>query len=273
MIYTPQHLQKLYAGFCNTPTLWTEDDVFELKQLQIENCSDRFKKPQKRRLRLGQLAEQFVFNQIETTSNLELLAQNIQIQNQQLTVGELDAIIKMESKPIHLEIVYKFFLYDDKVADSGLGNWIGPNRRDSLMEKLEKLSEKQLPLLYSKFTRPYLEALKLKAVEISQFVIFKAQLFTPYNKIIHFSDLNPKAHYGHYFRLSQLMELQSQSVGGKFYIPKKIDWFLKPEVQVEWLSFKVFRNKAKDFLNEKRAFMFWMKRPNGLLSKNFLVWW
>jgi len=273
MLYTNWHLQKLYTGFCKTPNLWKGNSIRKLNQFEINDFSAIFNRKQERKLRLGQLAEQFVFNQIESATNLELLAENIQIQNQRLTVGELDAIIKMNSKPLHLEIVYKFFLYDDTVSHYGLDNWIGPNRRDSLVEKLDKLSEKQLPLLYSEFTTPYLKTLQLDIEEIKQQVIFKAQLFTPHEKKIDFKHLSPEAQYGSYYRLLELEKLQSRCPGSKFFIPSKIDWFLKPEVQVEWLNFNRFYRKALTFLAEKRAFMFWMKRANGQLSKDFLVWW
>jgi len=52
------------------------------------------------------------------------------------------------NKPIHLEIIYKFYLYDPSIGLTQLDHWIGPNRRDSLVKKLTKLKQKQLPLLY-----------------------------------------------------------------------------------------------------------------------------
>ncbi|MEM6515651.1 MAG: DUF1853 family protein [Bacteroidota bacterium] len=269
MLYTLSHLQKLYSGFNKTPNLWSGDSIYGLRQLEIDDNTSVFNRTQNRKLRLGQLAEQFVFNQIEHSKDFELLAENIQIQNGKETIGELDALISMESKPIHVEIVYKFFLFDDTVPKNGLQNWIGPNRRDSLIEKLEKLTQKQLPLLHSQFTKPYLQEFKLRADDINQKVIFKAQLFTPDNTKFEFNDLNPEAHLGYYYRFSQLEKLKNH----KFYIPRKIDWFLVPEVRVNWLTSENFRPLAKQFLHENRAFMFWMKKPNGELSKSFLVWW
>jgi len=269
MLYTSQHLQKLYAGFCNTPTLWTGDTIFNLKQLQIKNFSERFQKPQERRLRLGQLAEQFVFNQLETSENFRVLAENLQIQNEKLTVGEIDALIELNNKPIHLEIVYKFFLYDDTSTETELKKWIGPNRKDSLMEKTDKLLKKQLPLLYSSFTTTYLNDLGLKPEQIEQQVLFKAQLFTPFGQQINVQKLNSESLYGHYFRLQQLKDFQE----AKFYIPRKLDWFLEPEAQIEWMNYINFKDRAELFLNDKRSFMFWSKTPNGLLFKGFLVWW
>jgi len=62
-------------------------------------------------------------------------------------VGELDCLILRDKKPIHLEVIYKFYLYDASVGDTEIAHFIGPNRKDSLIEKLTKLQEKQLPIL------------------------------------------------------------------------------------------------------------------------------
>lgn len=269
MIYTLKHLQKLYKGFCNTPLLWSDDSIAKLPQLELKQFSPRFQKIQERRLRLGQLAEQFVFNQLETSNDFKILAKNLQIQNEKSTVGELDALIDQKGRTIHLEIVYKFFLYDDTCNNMSLKNWIGPNRKDSLVMKVEKLQKKQLPLLHSGYTEPYLKKLKLQVQQIEQQVLFKAQLFTPYGQDIKIENLNPKSGYGYYFRLHQLKDFKK----AKFYIPRKIDWFLEPETQVEWMSVSNFEHRAAIFLDETRAFMFWMKTTNGMLSKGFLVWW
>ena len=40
---------------------------------------------------------------------------------------------------IHMELAYKFYLFDPNISSESINNWIGPNRNDSLNEKLEKL--------------------------------------------------------------------------------------------------------------------------------------
>ena len=82
---------------------------------------------------------------------IKILAENVQIQNEKTTVGEIDCILTTAKKPVHLEIIYKFYLYDKSVGTNELEHWIGPNRRDSLVSKLNKLKDKQLPLLYNLF--------------------------------------------------------------------------------------------------------------------------
>ena len=268
-MYSTNHLQQLYASFCKTPLLWKGADIGNLPQLEIENYHPVFLRKVERYLRLGQLAEQFVFNQLETSKSVRILAENKQIQNERKTVGELDAIIKFRDEAVHLEIVYKFFLYDDTITASGLQNWIGPNRKDSLNEKLNKLSEKQLPLLYSGYCQDLLETLNLCAEDLQQQVLFKAQLFTPFNQDLDFGDLNPDCHQGFYFRLNQLEEFKNH----EFHIPPKIDWLLEAHTQADWLAYEVFIPEANRFLKAQKAPMFWMRNKNGELTKAFLVWW
>ncbi len=269
MIYTNSHLQALYSGFYQTELLWKNNQVRNLEQLDIENYDARFDLDLERRLRLGQLAERFVFNQLKSATDYEIIAESLQIQNDKLTVGELDALIRYKSQPIHLEIVYKLYLHDDTLGNTEIEKWIGPNRRDSLIEKLDKLSEKQLPLIYSPHCEDILKAYQLEIKHIKQNVLFKAQLFTPYQTEVPFEQLNPECIKGFYINQNQLHLFTDC----KFYIPPKIDWFLNVHTQVDWQTFAEFVSKANGLLDSRKSPMFWMKKGNGQLIKGFLVWW
>ena len=51
-------------------------------------------------------------------------------------------IVEYLSKILHLELVYKFYLYDKNLGEKEIERWIGPNRSDSLLEKyLVKVQE------------------------------------------------------------------------------------------------------------------------------------
>lgn len=265
-----QHLQALYQACYNTNLLWHDAKIFNLKQLELPFVSQSyFLRKLEKRLRLGQLAEQFVFNQIETCDGIELLAENIQIQKEKHTIGELDALITVEKQPIHLEIIYKFYVHDPRLGHSELECWIGPNRKDSLIEKLTKLKERQLPLLYAEDCKSILKQLKLEHFNFEQQVIFKAQLFVPYLHDIAFEQLNENCVCGFYITINQLELFRTC----EFYIPTKIDWFLDPNDTVEWLGYKVFSEHANVFLNNQQSPLFWMKNEKKVLSKGFLVWW
>ncbi|WP_026752824.1 DUF1853 family protein [Sediminibacter sp. Hel_I_10] len=263
------NLQALYQGFCATPLLWKQDDIRGLHQLEITDFSLHFLRKLERPLRLGQLAERFVFNQMDTAEDFESIAENIQIQDGKQTVGELDALIKHHRSPIHLEIVYKFYLYDASLGSNTIVRWIGPNRKDSFSEKLDKLSQKQLPLLHTDTCQPVLRQLGLEAQQLEQRVLFKAQLFAPYGEQVDFEKLNPKALKGFYLHRNQLQHFKAS----KFYIPKKLDWFLDPIADVIWSSWQTFISTVDLLLENHRAPMIWIKDETGTLHKVFLVWW
>jgi len=270
MNLTQQHLQSLYHAYCETQLLWKKNTVHNIDQLELPQLSSfTFLRKLDRKLRLGQLAEQFVFNQMESYNGIEILAENIQIQRDKQTLGELDALITFNNQPIHLEIIYKFYVFDMSVGKSELEHWIGPNRKDSLSEKLNKLKEKQLPLLHSEDCKSKLEHLELNHFSFEQFVLFKAQLFVPYHKHIEFNKLNANCVCGFYINTSQLDKFKD----GKFYMPSKLDWFLNPHTKVEWTDLNAFKKDASVFLDQKQSPMFWFKNSNGELSKGFLVWW
>lgn len=263
------NLQALYQGFCATPLLWKKDDIRSLQQLEIINFSPYFLRKLERPLRLGQLVERFVFNQIDTAEDFKSIAENIQIQDGKQTIGELDALIKFHNLAIHLEIVYKFYLYDPSLGEDVITRWIGPNRKDSLSEKLDKLSQKQLPLLYKDTCKSVFRKLGLKAEQLEQRVVFKAQLFAPYGEKVLLEQLNPKALKGFYLRRNQLQHFEAS----RFYIPKKLDWFLDPIVDVTWSSWKTFITIIDPLLENHRSPMIWIKENTGKLHKTFLVWW
>ena len=63
--------------------------------------------------RLGKLVEQFVFAQLNVHPNIHKVIQNIQIIENKITLGELDCLFQYLNEYVHLEIVYKFYVYDE----------------------------------------------------------------------------------------------------------------------------------------------------------------
>jgi hypothetical protein len=270
MNLSPQHLQALYQAYCETHVLWKSADISTLKQLEIPICYDSlFLRKLERQLRLGQLAEQFVFNHLEACKSIKILAENIQIQKNKLTLGELDALLLVDNLPIHLEIIYKFYVYDSTLGKTEIERWIGPNRKDSLIEKLNKLNQKQLPLLYSQDCKFTLKQLDLEHYKFEQRVLFKAQLFVPYQQQVTIELLNTDCVCGFYINTTQLETFKNHL----FHIPTKLDWFLKPHTDIDWLEYSNFRSESKAFLDNNQSPLFWMLSKTGELTKSFLVWW
>ncbi|MGG8497778.1 DUF1853 family protein [Tenacibaculum sp. TC6] len=271
MFYNKKELQLQYEGFIKTPFLWHGIGLFDLVQFEHNNqaaISYQDNIPEK--LRLGKQVERFVSFELQHTEHIKLLAENIQIQQEKMTLGELDCLLLENNIPVHLEIIYKFYLYDPSITTSEINKWIGPNRRDSLTQKLTKLTEKQLPLLYSNECKIYLETIGFSSETMVQKVYFKAQLFVPLHSIQkEYPYLNNQCILGYYCTKNEL----SQFSNAKFYIPSKHNWLVLPHAHVSWLNYTSFLEKVSCYLQEENAPLCWVKKPNGEFLKLFVVWW
>lgn len=263
-------LQKRYYGFLKTPVLWQSKSIFNLQQLEIETQFSKIDIEIDETLRLGKYIERFVSFELLQQPDISIIAENIQIQKDKITLGELDCLLLKNQQPIHLEIIYKFYLYDASVGNTEIDHFIGPNRKDTLVEKLLKLKKKQLPLLYSETCKNYLKNLSLNVNTISQYVYFKAQLFLPYsNQNIQLKTLNNNCIAGYYINKEDLENLSNC----KFYIPTKKDWLITPHPNVNWKNHTTIKTITENYFNTKFSTLCWVKFKNGSIKKMFLVWW
>ncbi|MGB1216287.1 MAG: DUF1853 family protein, partial [Saprospiraceae bacterium] len=138
---------------------------FDLSELNIIDDLE-FQLPNN--LRLGHLIEKIVSELIKSSTNYKILYENSQLIENKNTIGEIDFIIKeiKTQSLIHLELAYKFYLFDPSISSEIINNWIGPNRNDSLKEKLNKLKRKQFPLLYHEKAKEKFKDIKIE--EVSQ---------------------------------------------------------------------------------------------------------
>ncbi|WP_435139578.1 DUF1853 family protein [Formosa sp. A9] len=265
-------IQKQYQGCIATPALWHDSTVNNLIQFDLpSNHKTKFDSRIDSNIRLGKRVEQFIFNYLNSQSETKVLAKNLQIQNNKITLGELDCIVQQNDTITHLEVIYKFYLYDNTVGDTELDHWIGPNRKDSLIEKLNKLQHKQLPLLYKPETQLVLNTLHISTKNIMQQVCFKAQLFLPFgmSELEQANGINPQCIVGFYLHFDTLHHLKDC----KFYIPTKVNWLCDIEIQVPWLTFENFKVEITPLIQNKTAPLCWVKFPNGTTKKCFVVWW
>ncbi|WP_299621434.1 DUF1853 family protein [uncultured Tenacibaculum sp.] len=271
MHFKSKEIQLQYQGFENTKLLWfntlnklnqitdIQNDYTSLSQLKIDGNP-----------RLGKLVEQFVFYQFSKDERIEIITENLQIQNDKITVGEIDCLLLENKQPVHLEIVYKFYLYDASVGSSEIDHWIGPNRNDSFRQKHDKLIQKQLPLLYHEKTVEAISKYNLDPRDIIQKVYFKAQLYPHLNDYKkEFPIINNECIEGFYIYRKELKEYAN----AKFYIPTKHNWLVKPHYDVGWLNYDTFEEKLDIFLQKKSSPLCWLKKANGELFKIFIVWW
>jgi hypothetical protein len=265
------NFKEMFQGFQSTPLLWGSNAVYGLNQFLPEKTKNPFvSKLSTKKLRLGKWVEVFVNFQLKQNSNIQIVHENLQIRKDKITIGELDVLLLKDQQPIHLEIVYKFYLYDTKQTyDTKLEYWIGPNRNDALISKLNKLKDKQLPLLYNTQTAKIIEKNDFDIDISKQCVCFKAQLFLPHtNDSIAIEPLNKKCVSGYHIPFEKIHELRDKLI----YIPSKLDWLIIPTNNMSWLKFDDAIKQIKLQIDTKKSPLIWVKQDIGI-HKYFITWW
>ena len=221
-------------------------------------------------LRLGHLAEKVISKAIKSSDNHKVVFENIQILHDKKTIGELDFIIQQvdNKELIHLELAYKFYLYDPSISSEALKNWIGPNRNDSLYEKLEKLKKKQFPLLYHNETKSQLA--KVNANGITQSLCLLVNLFIPYEYNDAFRPQYQRAIKGYYLDYETFISLDNSHK--TYFIPSRKEWGIDPLENENWSNYHDIKDYIKISLKEKQAALIWQKESD-IYSQFFLVWW
>ena len=241
--------------------------TFHLSELNLKDSLE-FQLPSN--VRLGHLAEKVVSKAIKASANYSVLFENVQLKENKITVGEIDFIIqnRLTNQLIHLELAYKFYLFDPNNSSTPLNNWIGPNRNDSLQNKLEKLKTKQFPLLKKSSTASAFNGIDLNLV--SQKLCLLVSFFIPYGYKGSFSPIYEKAIKGYYSDFETFKRLDS--FAKTYSIPSKKEWGIHPSENENWTDFAGVENHIRTSLDEKQSVLYW-ENNNGLYSTNFIVWW
>jgi uncharacterized protein len=197
------------------------------------------------------------------------LANNEQVIHEKKTLGELDFLLRNQStqQVIHVELVYKFYLYDPDVSVEA-ERWTGPNRRDNLNRKLNRLLTRQFPLLYRPETLPLLEKLNVSLNDVVQKICFKANFFFPWNSK-HDTQLTP--YQGSWIKASDFEGPFFNS--GTYFSPKKPDWPILPCHNSIWFSFEELKDQIAPLLDKEQSPLIWMKTSRGNYKRFFVVWW
>lgn len=265
---------KHIHGFLSTHPLWVKEQ-FGITQFEFPpiDLSGFVPKEIPINVRLGHQIEHIFHQLIDHDPTYEVLANNVQLKRNKITLGELDFILRHQEtmQDYHVELTYKFYILDPNISEP-IHRAMGPNRRDMFFRKMEKTRDHQFSLLFSNEGTRLLSTLDVDASKCIQQCCFLGQLFVPYNsKPLSVRPLNTKCIVGHWMNLSQFKE--EPFVGYEFYIPHKYEWLQTPHVDVLWQShFDTMLEVNVRHLN-KHAPMVWIKSENHKLEKTFIVWW
>lgn len=275
-----QRLKLQYLSFLDAENIFNEYNPLQTSFFNINSRSSEIPLRNLDKLKidekyiLGKRIEHFFSHYLTYSEKYNILAENLQIRDGKNTIGELDYIVndKDKNQIIHIELVYKFYLYDALSTTNEIHKWIGPNRNDSLTGKLEKLSAHQFPLLFSDYTKNYLNELRLSGNFISQQLCFKAQLYVHekiYGKTL--NKINNKAIRGFWLFFHEFSE--SNYGDFDFFIPEKQDWILSPNICQKWYSFREAKHLIGLYLADKWSPLCWMKTRSETFYRFFVVWW
>ncbi|SHG41762.1 hypothetical protein SAMN05444483_11186 [Salegentibacter echinorum] len=271
-------IKQQFQGFLATPPLW-QDSFMGLQQFELPKNNISLENPE---IEIPSLANNFVLGKrmesffqfcVQKNEQFKLLAANIQISKEQITIGELDFLLKdlFTNKIFHIEMIYKFYVYDPGFS-SEMQAWIGPNRKDSLLQKVDKLKEKQFPLLFRSETEELLQSLEVNSDEVIQKTYFKANLFIPKSlrqKV--FSKINPACIAGTWVHFNEFNSATYSNF--EFFSPKKQDWPIAPKFGETWVSHSEILEEIRLHFQKKKSPLIWIKKPGSEFERLFVVWW
>lgn len=128
--------------------------------------------------RLGKYFETLWYYWLHHQSRYEVVENNVQINIDGETLGEIDFIVfdKLEKKTLHWELAVKFYLGVDDTRD--MANWHGPNLRDRLDIKVGHLLNRQSVLAEDKRVTQWLKQQGIYVDHCA--VILKGRLYFPW---------------------------------------------------------------------------------------------
>lgn len=221
-------------------------------------------------LRLGHLAEKIVGKLIKASTNYKVHYENVQLKEEKRTIGEIDFIIEdlLLKQLFHVELAYKFYLFDPNISDEPIRNWIGPNRNDSLVEKLAKLKSKQFPLLHHPSAQTAFHTIDLD--QVSQALCYLVSLFVPYEFKAKLDPIYSNAVKGYYVNRETFKSLHHPAK--TYHVPTKTRWGMEPDENETWGTLSEVETALNTSLDAGQAALVWQKMDNTY-SALFIVWW
>ena len=276
----PDPIYRLFLqlqGF-RTNTYWEtaseilEKETFILPEINVE-WEDLKRLSMPVYLRLGNRLERFFSFIIQESQTYEMIAENVQIVAQKVTLGELDFIVRnvQTNEIIHVELGGKLYLYDLEIGGE-LERWIGPNRSDSLLTKLNRLQEFQFPLLHQPQTQIQLAEWQLKQEAIQQQICFKVRMFLPESLSGYMPPYISAEHIrGYYITLPKFQSSRFEDF--QYFLPEKQDWIVDPKYGEVWFTHKQIFPLIEKSLLTMQSPMVWVKKSEKEFETIFIVFW
>lgn len=263
-----------FEGFIQTQPLW-KGNFHGLQQFNLPetDLSTLVQIPIPENLRLGHRVEHVFAQLINHSDQYDLIAHNLQVQKEKITLGELDFILRERSthKLFHVELSYKFYILDPSL-EMPIQRAMGPNRKDQFFAKMTKTKEKQLPIIYTEEGRQALALYNIEAEDLNQQICFLGQLFVPFKDTeMSFAPFPQDCVVGYWLDFKEFSILHSE--GASFYMPQKAEWLHEPHEDVVWCTHDVISKLILEQHREKRAPLIWVRLKNNKYQKCFVVWW
>ncbi len=263
---------EILNSFIKAPELKIHSEIYPFQNFNFskEEITDhKFQFP--KNSIIGVQAEACFEAYLIYSKHYKLLISNLQIEGERETLGELDYIVQdlTTNEVVHIELACKFYLYDGKADVSEEEKWIGPNRKDSLYDKLEKLKTKQFSLISSKRTIQKLESLEVN-IPTSQELCFKAFLFVPKKTNLDIFPINFKHCIVGYW-ISQ-SDFENEDHDAVYAIPNKKQWLLPWNYITTWFSFSEIKLEIKTHIEKERSPLIY-KKTSIKIERFFVVWW
>lgn len=148
---------------------WLHD--LDRDPLPLQRCLDQTDSPL-----LGAYFEQLLGLWLDHLPETRLLARNLIVTEPGRRIGEFDLLFRDRSRDetVHWEVAVKFYLRHGQ----GGWRWLGPNPRDSLRRKLDKVFSRQLQLPQHPRARQLLQQ-RFGVNEVQSRALIKGYLFYP----------------------------------------------------------------------------------------------
>lgn len=273
-MFTPEEMGRLSAlGLFQAESMLSNSGIpnVEMFDFTIDPSFPPFEEVVPDKTVIGKRAELFVKHYLTHQKRYELIADGTQAIVDGQTLGEFDFFLKDLERgvTVHLEMACKWYLLDPESDEQPC--WIGPNRRDTLAQKIEKLGAQQFPLLHDPKALPTLERIEVDPSSTIQCLAFPGFAFIPLSYTGPIDPVRQECLAGVWCTLDAFKSMQR--AGARYYLPNRYEWLIDPMYNREWDIRDSIVKRLEVSLSKKRSTLVWTLLPDGQTERTFVVWW